>query len=159
MKVRIDTWRVTWRFLIVYLIIVIIAFVSFMGLFFKFDLENHTVTPAEFGTGQIIFLVALGVVFIVTYIPTITCFYYIIEDKYFIMKKYWKEYEFNYSNIEFIDIEESKRKDMVIFYSPKSKMKYLLGDRDGKLLETLIKKCPKNMSVAEFRRKHPEERY
>ncbi len=158
MKVRIDTWRVTWRFLIVYLIIVIIAFVSFMGLFFKFDLENHIVTPAEFGTGQIIFLVALGVVFIVTYIPTITCFYYIIEDKYFIQKRIGKDYQFEYKNIVYIDIEQSEKKKMVIFYSSTARMRYLFQDKEGKLYETLLKKCPNIMTKEEFLRKHPEER-
>ncbi len=92
-------------------------------------------------------------------IPSLISYYYIVEDKYFIMKKFGKEYQFDYANIEFIDIEESQKKKMVIFYSPKSKTRYLLGDKDGKLLETLIKKCPPTISVNEFKRKHPEERY
>ena len=75
------------------------------------------------------------------------------------MKKFGKEYQFDYKNIEFIDVEESKRKNMAIFYSSKAKMRYLLGDKDGVLVDTLIKKCLNTMSREEFRRKHPEERY
>ena len=75
------------------------------------------------------------------------------------MKRYFKEYLFDYDKIEFIDIEQSKKKDMVIFYSSTAKMKYLLADKEGKLLEALIKKCPNTLSVEEFRRKHPEEKY
>lgn len=75
------------------------------------------------------------------------------------MKRVGKDYQFDYNNIYFIDIEKSKKKKMVIFYSSKAKMRYMLGDKDGVLLETLIKKCPKTMSVEEFRRRHPEEKY
>lgn len=75
------------------------------------------------------------------------------------MYKYKKEYVFDYKSIEFIDIEESKRKKQVIFYSPRARTRYLLGDKNGKLLETLIKKCPNTLSVAQFRAKHPEEKY
>ena len=48
---------------------------------------------------------------------------------------------------------------MIIFYSTKAKMRYMLGDNDGKVLETLIKKCPNILTKEEFRRRHPEESY
>ena len=81
-----------------------------------------------------------------------------MESKYFIQKKFGREYQFDYSNIEFIDVENSKKKKMIIFYSKTAKMRYMLGDKDGVVLDTLIKKCPNVMSVEEFRRKHPEEK-
>ena len=159
MKVKVKPWRLIWRFLVLLLVIFFIVIFFTYYFFITIDFEKGTLTFVQWDYRQPLILSIMLLLGIGAFIPSLTSYYYVIEDKYFIMKKYWKEYEFNYSNIEFIDIEESKRKDMVIFYSPKSKMKYLLGDRDGKLLETIIKKCPKNMSVAEFRRKHPEERY
>ena len=86
-------------------------------------------------------------------------YYYVIESKHFTMRRFWKEYVFDYKNIEFVDIEESRRKGQVIIYTKKSRTKYLIGDRKGVLLETVIKKCPQTMTVDEFRRAHPEERY
>lgn len=156
---RISTWRITWRFLLVFLVLFVVAFLSATTLFFNFDLENGIMYPKEWGVGQTVFLVVFAVLFVATYIPTIRCFYYVIEDKYFLQKRIGKDLEFTYANIDFIDIEESKRKNMIIFHTAKAPTKYMLGDKDGKVLETLIKKCPNTMSVEEFRRRHPEERY
>ena len=158
MKLKVHPWRIIWRFLVALLVVYIITLGVFIGFFFTIN-DAGQIIPVEWTFRQpliIGIMIALGFSML---IPSLLSYYYIVEDKYFIMKKFGREYEFNYSNIEFIDIEESQKKKMVIFYSPKSKTRYLLGDRDGKLLETLIKKCPPTMSVAEFRRKHPEERY
>ena len=98
-------------------------------------------------------------VIIGVYIFSVVSYYYVIEDKYFVVKKFGREIEFNYDNIEFIDFAQSEKKRQVIFYSTKGKMRFLLGDKEGKLLETLRKKCPNTLTVSEFRSKHPEERY
>ena len=132
---------------------------SAFTLFFQLDFENGTMVPKSWGVGQTVFVVVFGVLFIATYIPSIRCFYYVVEDKYFLQKRIGKDLEYDYKNIEFIDIEASKKKNMIIFYSSIAKMRYMLGDKDGKVLEALIKKCPNTMSVEEFRRRHPEERY
>ena len=159
MILRIGTWRITWRFLLVYLVIAIIVFLSTLSIFFNIDFENGSFTPKEFGVSQILILVILGVVFGITYFISIRFFYYVVEDKYFIVKRLGRDYQYDYKNIEFIDIDESKRRKMVIFYSRVGRMRYLLGDKDGKLLETLIKKCPETLTVSQFRAAHPEERY
>lgn len=159
MVVRISTWRITWRFLLVYLILLIITLIGANGIFLGVDSETKAIFFKPWDTPQTIFVVVAAILFIALYIPAITMFYYIIEDKYFIMKRLGKDYQFEYKNIEFIDIEESKRKKMVIFYSKTAKMRYNMGDKDGVLLETLIKKCPNIMTVDEFRRRHPEEKY
>lgn len=132
---------------------------SAFTLFFQLDFENGTMVPKAWGVGQTIFVVVFGVLLVATYIPSTRCFYYIVEDKYFLQKRIGKDLEYDYKNIEFIDIETSKKKNMIIFYSSIAKMRYMLGDKDGKVLEALIQKCPNTMTVEEFRRRHPEERY
>ena len=158
MKVRVSTWAITWRYLIFSLILIVVLFLAFFGVFFAPNAEG-VLTFVGFGVSQIMIVVLVPAVLVVFYLLSVFTYYYVIEDKYFIMKRFGREFIFDYKNIEFIDIDESKRKNQVIFYSPKSRTRYLLGDRDGKLLETLIKKCPKTMSVQEFKMKHPEERY
>ncbi|MCR4912101.1 MAG: hypothetical protein K5925_06290 [Bacilli bacterium] len=158
-KYRVATWRIVWRFLVVLLIIYVILFSALSSLFIAFDSSSGTfyAIPWDYHQPMVIGIAlaaGLGI-----FIPTLFSYYYMIEDKYFIMKKFGKEYQFEYKNIEFVDINESKRKNMAIFYSSKAKMRYLLGDKNGVLVETLIKKCPNTMSVEEFRRKHPEEKY
>lgn len=129
-------------------------------MFFTIDPANNMqITPVVWDFKQPLIIVGIFVVSLIAFIPAITSYYYTVEKKCFIMRKYGKEYEFEYANIEFIDIEESKRKKMVIFYTKTAKTRYLLGDKDGVLLDTLIKKCPNIMSVEEFRRAHPEEKY
>ena len=157
-KYRPHPWRLIWRFLIVFAVLMLIFFLMSFNLFITRDEEGHLVLR-QWEAIQYIFvflLVALGVG---TFIPSITSSYYLIENDCFIFKKYGKTYEFKYENIEFIDIELSKKKNQVIFYSKIGKMQYLLNDKEGVLLDTVIKKCPNTLSVEEFREKHPEEKY
>lgn len=155
---RVSAWRITWRFLIVYLVVLVVAFLSSFGAFFGID-EFGVLYVKEFGAGQIIFISIFAALFLIAYIPSLRCFYFVVKDKYFILKRIGKDYQFDYANIEFIDVEESERKGMIIFYSSKAKMRYMLGDKDGMVLKTLVEKCPKVMTKEEFRRRHPEERY
>ena len=159
MIVKVDTWRITWRYLIAALVFIIAMFGITSGMFMGYSRETNTFYTYPIGPTQIIILVLIFVLPIVFYFITIKNYYYIIENKSFIIKKYGKTLEFDYKNIQFIDIDESKRKGQVIFYAPTCRTKYLLGDKNGLLLETLIKKCPPTMSVHEFKMKHPEERY
>lgn len=158
MKLKIGYWRITWRYLVVFLIIFVIAFGSCFSLFFTID-EAGKLTVKEFGMSQLIFIIAFSALFFVTYFMSLFGFYYIVKDKCFIVKRIGREVTYDYANIQFIDIETSRRKKQVIFYTSIAHMRYMLGDKDGVLLETLIKKCPNIMSVQEFRRAHPEERY
>ena len=143
--------------MLVFGIIFGISFATCLNVFF--DFTPNGLVPYPFGVSQILFFVIFGVIFIVAYIFALFNFSYVIEDKYFAVRRFKKEICYDYKNIEFIDIETSRRKRQVIFYTKGARMRYLLGDKDGVLLETLIKKCPNVMSVEEFRTRHPEERY
>ena len=155
---RVGNWRITWRFLLIYLVLMSIAFLVSFGAFFgRDDAGQFIVKP--WGAGQITFLSIAFVLFLATYIPSLRCFYFVVEDKYFILKRVGKDYQYDYANIEFIDVEESQKKKMIIFYSKTAKMRYMLGDKDGEVLKILIEKCPNTISKEEFRRRHPEERY
>jgi len=158
-KLRVHPWRLIWRFLIVLLVIYVVAFGVFFTTFFNVDWVNWHVEPAVWDFRQPLIIAGIFVVGVAMFIPALTSSYYIVDKHSFIVKKYGRETEFEYSNIEFIDIEMSEKKKMVIFYSKTARMRYLLGDKDGILLETLIKKCPETMSREEFRRRHPEEKY
>lgn len=159
MVVRISWWRITWRYLAVFAVLLVITLLTASGIFLGIDAETKAIYFKAWGVGQTIFVVIASALFVGLYIPAVTMFYYIIEDDHFVMKRFGKDYQYDYKNIEFIDIEESKRKKMVIFYSKAAKMRYNLGDKDGVLLETLIKKCPNILTIDEFRRRHPEEKY
>ncbi len=157
MVVKIHPWRITWRYLLVFLIIFAIAFSASFNVFFLPGEGGVYVRP--FSASQGIFIGVFVLLFVVTYLMALFGQRYIIEDKYFIVKRLSKEYQYDYSSIIFIDKEQSKKKKMVIIFTKRSGVKYLLGDKEGKLLETVIKKCPNTMTVEEFRRAYPHERY
>lgn len=157
MVVRIHPWRITWRYLLVFVILFAITFSASFNLFFLPGEGGVYIRP--FGLPQGVFLGAFFILFLVTYLMALLGQSYIIEDKYFIVKRLTKEYQYDYSSIIFLDVEQSKKKKMVIIFTKRSGTKYLLGDKDGKLLETVIKKCPNTMTVEEFRRQYPKERY
>ena len=127
------------------LIIYLLTIGIFFSMFFSIDQDTSTLVFLPFSYRQGLVIGITFLLGVIAFIPSLTSYYYVVENKYFIMKKYGKEYQFDYANIEFLDIEESKRKEMVIFYSSKGGMRYLLGDKIGVLLDTLIKKCQKNI--------------
>ena len=157
-KYRPHPWRLIWRFLIVFLVLFTIFFIMSFNTYVGVDDEGHIFLRHWEATQYIFFflILALGVG---TFIPSLTSCYYLIDNNSFTFKKYGKTLEFKYDNIEFVDIETSKRKNQVIFYSKTAKMRYLLNDKEGVLLDTLIKKCPNTLTLEEFRKKHTEEKY
>ena len=159
MKLRVHPWRLIWRFLVALAVIYVVAFGAFISMFFTIDFKTWVFTPVVWDYRQPLVLGGIFVIGVAAFIPSLSSYYYTVGSHSFIMKRYGKEYEFDYKNIEFIDIKESQKKKMVIFYTKMAKTKYLLGDKDGVLLDTSIKKCPDIMTVEEFRRAHPEERY
>lgn len=158
MVVRIHPWRITWRFLIVFLILFIVIFFSCFSLFFEVE-SGSSVHVKPFSTSHALFIAIFITIFASSYVMALIGQAYVIEDKYFVVRRLRKEYVYEYKSIIFVDIEASKRKKMVILYTQKSGMKYLLGDKEGKLLETIIKKCPNTLTLEEFRRAYPKERY
>ena len=140
MKIRASIWQVTWRYLIFAAAMGVIVYGSFFfTIYMKAD-DNGKFVFAEWGFTQYLFTIFVPLVLIFFYFFSTFTYYYVIEKHSFIMKRMGKEYEFEYKNIEFIDVEVSKKKHQVIFYSPKCRTRYLIGDKDGILLDTLIKK-------------------
>ena len=157
MVVRIHPWRITWRYLLVFTVIFAISFSASFNLFFIPGDGGVYIRP--FGAPQAIFISIFFILFVVTYLMALLGQKYIIEDKFFTVKRMGKEWSYDYSSIIFFDKEQSLKKNIAIIFTKKSRTKYLLGDKDGKLVETIIKKCPNTMSVEEFRRAYPNERY
>ena len=126
-------------------------------IFFNISFDPFSITPKEWTYVQPLLIAVFTLLGLGAFIPSFFS-YYQIEKNHFLMKRYFREYIFDYDNIEYIDFEESERKNMVIFYSKTAKMKYLLGDKDGELLNALKKNCKNLYSLEELRRRHPQER-
>ena len=159
MKLKISLWRITWRYLIAALFFFVILIAFGFNIYLAKDPETGKTILAPWGVSQILFTAFIFGAIIIGYVLSVNNYYYIVEDDYFIVKKFSKTIQYDYRNIEFIDIETSQKKKQVIFYVKVAKMRYLLGDKDGVLLNTLIEKCKNTMSLEDFRRVHPEEKY
>ena len=115
MVVKIHPWRITWRYLIVFAIVFIIAFFACFGVFF--DIGDSGITVASFGISQGIFIGVAVVSFVLLYLLALNGQKYIIESKYFIVKRLAREYQYDYSSILFVDKEQSEKKKMVIIFT------------------------------------------
>ena len=159
MKLKVHPWRIIWRFLII-LLVVYVAIISLSySLFFEIQLKPFVIIGKPWDFRQPLLLAILLLIGLASLIPALVGYYYEVENRYFLMKRFGKEYTFDYANIEFVDFEQSKKKNMIIFYSRTVKMRYLLGDKDGEVIKALEKNCKNLMTLEEFRRRHPEEKY
>ena len=158
MKVKPNLWRISWRFLVTFLIVVTIISILSYSLFFYIDLAAGKIYIIKWDYRQIIFVSVIFAISVVFYILTVRSFYYMIESKSFIVKRYSKEVEYAYDSVIFIYEEKSEKKKKIYFYTEKGGMTSLLQDEENKLYTTMLKKCQNRMSIEEFRRVHPEEK-
>lgn len=158
-KLYVRFWPIFWRFLIIFVVSALIAFFGLVGVFISYDLENMTIIFLPWEAKQIIVTIIIFFLGIGILLMSLFGYYYVIEKDHFLVYKLGRVFQYDYKNIMFIDVEKSKKQNVITFYTPKAKMQYLLKDRQDLLLETLLKKCTNTVSLEEFRRLHPEEKY
>lgn len=158
MKYKAEPWRLTWRFLVAFAIVVLIISLLSYSLFFYFDFSTGRLYIIKWDYRQILFVSIILGISVVFYILTMRSFYYEIEDKYFTVRRYSKVIQYSYDNIIFINEDRSEKEKKIIFYTEKTQMVSLLADKENKVYKTLLKKCPNRLSIEEFRRRHPEEK-
>lgn len=60
-----------------------------------------------------------------------------------------------YTDIVFIDKEQSLRRKILCFYTNKGHARYLPFDKEGKIYETFINKCHNVLDKEDFANKYP----
>ena len=98
-KLRVSPWRLIWRFLLIMVVIYVVAFVFLFSVFFDVDFEHFSITAKPWELRQTLFTVGVFIIGVAAFIPSMTSYYYVIDKKYFLMRKYGKNYEFSYDNI------------------------------------------------------------
>ena len=157
MKIRINPWRFIWRVAIITLVLYFIVFLVSYEMFYYITFNPFMLHFLPWDYRQPLLLGAILILAIIATILAIKNTYFQLEDKDLLYRKFGKEFEFSYDKVEFIDVEQSKRKKMVIFYSTVSKAQYLLGDDKEEVLNHMIKKCKNVISKDDFRRRHADE--
>lgn len=87
---------------------------------------------------------------------TITTGYYEVQKKYVVVHKGFKKLIYYYSDVVYIDEEQSERKKMIHFFTKQGHVRYLTFDREGILYKTMIANCKNRIDKEEFQTKYPK---
>ena len=81
--------------------------------------------------------------------------FYVIEPKYLVVVKGWKEMYYYYKDVVYIDKAQSEKKKVLSFYTNKGHTRYLPFDKNGKIYEAMCNKCHNLLSDEDFHTQYP----
>ena len=147
-KLPVDRKRTIRTFIIADIVFAVLLFLSCIKLF----------VFSKWGAVQII-IIALFVVFsVIMLVLSLTRNFYVIEKKYLVVIKGYKEAYYNYEDVVYIDKAQSERKRTLCFCTKYGHTRYLPFDKDGKIYDAFLKKCQNLLEEREFRNKFPSVR-
>ena len=144
MKVRISATKIILMWLAV--------FVVFAGAIFLFSFNLFLST---WDYRQPLIVIAYSVAMIVILIVSILTQYYEINKKDITEARFGKKFVYFYSDIIYIDVEESKRSKTLCFVTKQGHVKYLTFDKEGKIFDAAISRCNSLISREELERRFP----
>ncbi len=145
MRLKISFWRL---FKIGIIATLIGAVLVFLGFYQFFVTSNWTVFQ------WLIIMVYLAIcicIFIAVYFNH----YYEVTNKEIIVKRLGKVLHYRFNEILYIDEEQSRKKKTVTFVTKRGDAVYLTYDKEGKLLDILLKECKNLISLEELKSKFP----
>ena len=145
MKVPVDRKRTIITFIIADIIFAVLIFLSCFYLF-VFQKWNAI---------QIIVIGIFVFVSIFMLVLSLTRNFYVIESKYLVVVKAHKEMVYNYSDVVYIDKEQTEKKRVLCFATNKGHVRYLPFDKHGEIYTTFLKKCHNLLEKEEFQRRYP----
>ena len=128
------------------------VFILFAGIIFAFSF-NLFLSKWDFK--QPLIIAAYSVAMVVILIFALTTQYYELNKKDITEAKFGKKYTYFYSDIIYIDEEQSKKSKTLCFVTNKGHVKYLTFDKEGKIFEAALSKCKSLISREELERKFP----
>ena len=145
MKVTVDIRRTIVIFLIMDLIFAALLFLSCFNLFIF----------TKWGVWQILIIVLFVVVSITMLVLSLKRNFYVIENKYLVAVRGFKEMYYYYNDVVYIDKEQSERRRILCFYTNKGHTRYLPFDRHGEIYKTMLKRCHNLLDQETFERNYP----
>ena len=143
MKVKVDVKRTIRLFIITDLIFAALLFLSCINLFSKF------------GAVQILVILVFVAVSILMLVLSLKRNFYVIENKYIVVVRSFKNMYYNYSDVVYIDKEQSERRKILCFATSRGDARYLPFDAKGEIYKTMLKRCNNLLSEEEFKRRYP----
>ena len=148
MKVRVSALRLLGLLSIVVLLGAAVTF-GFTFPFFLKPIQNWGWQP----------YVIIGIWFAISLfliLAAILGSYYEVEKSYVVVHKGHQKLMYNYSDVVYIDEEQSVRRKMVCFYTRQGHCRYLMFDKKGILYKVMISNCKNRISKEDFKRKYPQ---
>ena len=145
MKLPVDRKRTIITFIIADLIFAALLFLSCINLFL-------------FQKWNAIQFAIIGVFVIVTItmlVLSLTRNFYVIESKYLVVVKVKKEMYYHYTDVVYIDKEQSERRRVLCFYTRQGHTRYFPFDKEGKIYTTFLNKCHNALEKEEFEKQFP----
>ena len=131
--------------LVVFVIIAGILCLTFFNLFFKNNWDYR----------QFIIISAYALLMAVILVLSLNSYYYEINKKDLTVSRFGKKYVYFYSDIIYIDEEQSKKSKTLCFVTKFGDVKYLTFDKEGKIFEVAISRCKNLISLEEVKKKFP----
>ena len=145
MKVNVDIKRTLKLFVIMDLLFAGLLFLSCINLFLF----------TKFGPVQIIVISIYVLMSILMLVLSIKRNFYVIENKYIVAVRSFKNMYYHYNDVVYIDKAQSEKKRILCFYTNKGHVRYLPFDAKGEIYKAVIKKCHNLLSDEEFKQKYP----
>ena len=145
MKVKVDIKRTIGLFIIVDLIFAALLFLSCINLFLF----------TKFGVIQILVILVYVGVSILMLVLSLKRNFYVIESKYLVVVRSFKEMYYHYSDVVYIDKEKSEKKKVLCFVTNKGHARYLPFDAKGEIYKVMLKRCNNLLSKEDFEKRLP----
>ena len=145
MKLPVSRKRTLITFAIADLIFAVLIFISCFSLF----------VLQEWGAIQFVIIGIFVILSTIMLVLSLTRNFYVIESKYLVSVKGYKEMYYHYKDVVYIDKAQSEKKRVLCFYTNKGHMRYLPFDKDGKIYEAMCNKCHNLLSDEEFHAQYP----
>lgn len=145
MKVTVDIKRTLTIFFIVDIIFAVLLFLSCINLFLF----------TKFGVLQVLIILLYVGVSIIMLVLSLKRNFYVIENKYLVAVRGFKNMYYHYSDVVYIDKAQSEKKRVLCFYTNKGHVRYLPFDKNGEIYKAMIKKCHNLLDDEQFKAKYP----
>ena len=145
MKVPVDRRRTILIFIIADLLFAVGLFLSCMTLFLF----------QRWGVIQILIIILYVLTSIGMLVLSLVRNFYVIENKYLVQVRAFKEAYYHYNDVVYIDKRQAEKKRTLAFYTNKGHVKYLPFDKNGEIYQAMLKKCNNLLSEEEFKKRYP----
>ena len=145
MKVPADRRRTIKIFLIMDLIFAVALFLSCINLFIW----------TKWNFIQIMIIVLFVAISGLMLFLSLKRNFYVIENKYLVAVRGFKEMYYHYNDVVYIDKEQSERRRIICFYTNKGHTRYLPFDKNGEIYKAMLKRCHNLLEKEAFEAQYP----